>query len=292
MRQQLSGFRHLAHALPIRPEEANAARRDVGLGPADERAQTRGKGTIAMDAKQVVMACAGMLMGLGTVVGSHAEGTETLGPPLRPIEQGSSVIVTGVGMNPQPVMLNVEVPADAAVKQAWLYWLGESLAGTHPDATIVVNGVEVVGDLLGGNTPFFSVIESHSFRADISDFIMPGPNALELGGLRNSWRNVGAGLWIVYDDEETTSETHVADGIDIAYALLAPPRDMAVPVTFSVTPADVEREATAAFMAGGSGENRPHLVSVTTGGTANEFINLFTAATGRSWDVATVDVVK
>ena len=106
-----------------------------------------------------------LLLGV-TSVEVLADGTETIGPPSVPISAGSGILASGTGLHAQPGEINMVIPNGVAISQVLLYWEGEHVEGTAGDNTIVVNGIEVIGTLIGGPTLFFSNVLFSSFRAD------------------------------------------------------------------------------------------------------------------------------
>lgn len=80
--------------------------------------------------------CAFALVAIGAVLTgtslAGADGTETLGPPSVAVKSGSGIAVGGVGLLGQPGTLTVNVPADATVEQALLYYeVGHHTSGSH-----------------------------------------------------------------------------------------------------------------------------------------------------------------
>ena len=74
------------------------------------------------------------------------------------IANGNGLASGGVGLQngTSSGVLTVDVPAGATIQQVLLYWSGEFRSDiATADDTIMVEGVEVTGDLIGGPTFFF-----------------------------------------------------------------------------------------------------------------------------------------
>ena len=84
-----------------------------------------------------------------------ADGTETLGPLSIGTASGSGIVAAGAGLNTQPGTISVDVPIGATVEQVLLYWTGQMATFVPGDDTIIVNGTQVIGTLIGGG--FFAV---------------------------------------------------------------------------------------------------------------------------------------
>ena len=225
---------------------------------------------------------------------ARADGTETLGAPSIPIADGSGVVAAGTGLVTQPGTIDLDVPG--TVEQALLYWEGMSTDGSG-DATIVVNGTEVTGTLIGGPTLFFPTAYSSTYRADITSLglVDTGGNSLSVSGLAFNLVNDGAGLLVIYDDG-TTSEIGLVDGNDLAFRDFASPLDTTVPQTFTFAPAATERTADVAMffssVAGGPDDfgERPSVIEITVGGTVTTVVDVLDSIDGREWDTLTVPV--
>ena len=106
---------------------------------------------------------------MGTVAGPVlADGTETLGPPGIFIESGTGIVAAGTGMATQPGTIDITVPAGATVNQVLLYWEGQMTTNVAGDDTLVIDGNNVTGTLIGGQTFFFNNAYNSAFRADIT----------------------------------------------------------------------------------------------------------------------------
>lgn len=71
--------------------------------------------TIVVRKVVVALAAALAALMLSPVNPVHADGTETLGPPVGiEIAQGSGIVTGGTGLFTQPSAINLAVPADAS----------------------------------------------------------------------------------------------------------------------------------------------------------------------------------
>ena len=138
------------------------------------------------------MFLAALLVGTALISGTAlGDGTETLGPPSIAVASGTSVVGGGTGLFSQPSTITFDVPAGATVKQALLYWNGftdalalqqKVAAGVIGDSEVLVNGIPVVGELIGGPWEFFQDNISTTFRADITSLglVVPGANSIQI----------------------------------------------------------------------------------------------------------------
>ncbi len=244
-----------------------------------------------------------------TSVTVHADGTETLGPPLGiTVASGSGIAAGGTGMVTQPGTITVNVPAGAVVKQVLLYWEGQSIGPVTGDDVISVNGNSVTGNLIGGPVFFFTTygnnIWTSSFRADITslNLITPGLNTLTLNGMDFSWANDGAGALVIYDNGSVPSDIEVRDGLDLAFINFPEPRKSTIPQTFNITPAGVDRIAKVLFFVGSVDDDRlttttdrPNSIEakVTVGGITTPYVysNFLSSSDGLYWDSLILDVI-
>lgn len=256
-----------------------------------------------------------------------AEGTETLGPPGIAIAAGSDVIAAGTGLNlagqPQGEGTIVfDVPADATVNQVLLYWEGqaEDAGATPVSDTAVVDGVPVVGTLIGGPLFFASPADNalqgkfvfqhewydSAYRADITGLGLVGPGAnslfidIELGPDTRVIN--GAGVLVVIETPGAASDIQLRDGIDMAFAdvesgFAPPPRDTTVLQTFSFAPSLSDRTASldlffssVAGQISGQDADRPSSIEVTVGGTTQTFSDLLGSVDGDEWDTVVLQI--
>ncbi len=235
-----------------------------------------------------------------------ADGTETLGPPSIGIASGSGIVAAGTGLRTQPATINLTVPAGATVNQVLLYWEGQYYfdEDTLPndDSTIVINGLEVQGTFIGGDTDFFYSsrnywVRSSTYRADITGLglVSAGANSLSVAGLNYNHLNNGAGVIVIYSDG-TSSDIQIRDGNDLAFFSYAPPLDTTVAQTFTFAPCTQERTAHLKMFFSsvrGADDDRPcrdSLVVVVTNGTTTQHVNVLDSVDGDEWDTLRMDV--
>ena len=226
----------------------------------------------------------------------HADGTEQLGSPSIAIASGTGVATGGTGMVSQPGSVSVEVPSGAAVNQVLLYWEGFMSTWSVGDDTIVVDGNEVTGTLIGGPAFFFDAAYASTFRADITDLglVGDGITSLTLSGL--DFTNVanGAGVLVIYDDGSSDAAIDVRDGTDLAYFGFPDPRRTTVAQTFDFPASDADRTASLdMFFASVSGQVsggtlRPTTIALTTsdgaGSTTTFLDNVLDSIQGEEFD--------
>jgi hypothetical protein len=211
--------------------------------------------------------------------------TEALGDPGIPIAAGSGIVIGGTGLTTQPGTIDLNVPG--TVMQALLYWSGGD--PTDPfegDDTIIVNGGDVTGELIGGPTPFYGSYQFLAFRADITPMVSTGPNSFTIEGMDfdpAGNENNGAGLLVIYDDG-TQADIAVRDGLDMAFFDFSPTLDATVPQTFNYTAAGNSRVANLVVFAGSVGASRPNEIKVTIEGVDQSFFNEMSSTDGPLWD--------
>ena len=235
-----------------------------------------------------VAAVCGMIAGP-----AWADGTETLGAPGIAIASGSGIVAGGTGLVTQPGTIELNVPEGATINQVLLYWTGE-LRQTDDD-TVLVNGVEVTGSLIGGPAFFFNYqgqVHVSAYRADITTLglVTAGANVLDIEGLNYDWDNTGAGIMVIYDDGATVANLQIVDGVDLAYYGFPNPRRDTVPQTFTVPAADEDRTAELTIFTGDLDEEDQTSIEITVGGTTTTLENVLVGADGPSWDTLIVPV--
>jgi hypothetical protein len=233
-----------------------------------------------------------------------SDGTETLGLPGIDISQGTGIVAAGTGLvDSQPASFNIQVPDGATVNMVLLYWEGQMSTEEIGDDTIVINGTEVEGQLIGGPAFFFEGAHCSSFRADITDLglVGPGSNTLTIEGVDFTKASNGAGVVAIYDDGSDLADIQVLDGIDLAYINAEEPRQTTVAQTFTFEPADYDRSADLAMffssVAGkiSSGDDlRPSVIEITVTGDMEEegttIVNELGSNDGEEWDTLSITI--
>jgi hypothetical protein len=245
------------------------------------------------------------LVGLTLAVGVrlNADGTEWLGTPSIPISTGTGIVANGTGTLVQPANMSLEVPEGATVKQVLLYWQGFSESELSGDNTIVIsNGgapSEVIGDLIGGPTLFFSDAWARTYRADITSLglVAAGPNTLTVDGLSFGTANNGAGVMVIYDDGSSNAFIDIRDGSDAAFIGFEEPLRTTSPQTFTFPTSTRDRTANLdMFFASVSGTAsghgfRPTAIEITTNGPnggTTVLNNLLDSNAGEEFDYFTI----
>jgi hypothetical protein len=221
--------------------------------------------------------------------------TETLGMPDIMIADGSGVVVAGTGMLSQPGTINFNVPG-TEIKQVLLYWSGGTVqAPYNGDNTIIVDGTEITGEVIGGPAYFFLDYYFISYRADITmeGLVSLGANSLSVEGMNfpgsNLNENNGVGILVIYDDG-TSADIQLRDGLDLAFFDFPTPRDATEPQTFTFDPANVDRTADVFVMCGSVGVNRPNQIKVDVDGNIQTFDNELGSNDGPLWDTKVLPV--
>ena len=245
------------------------------------------------------------LIFLGMPGDVFADGTETLGPPSIPIASGTGIVAAGTGLVSQPGTIDITVPAGAAINQVLLYWEGQMVGNVAGDNTIVVDGVEITGTLIGGPAFFFTApggvgdIYSSGYRADITGLglVAPGANSLTVDGLAYTFANNGAGVLVIFNDGTAAGQIDVRDGIDLAFCGSPEPRTNTVPQTFNFTAAGTERVATLSMFISSvqgtistGGPIRPSSIEVTVGGATAVLTNQLDSNDGEEWDTLNLPI--
>lgn len=264
----------------------------------------RRRQVLARTAAALVSAVALVGIGVGSTLPVGADGTETLGTPSVTIAPATGAAVGTIGLFVQPASLQVTIPADAVVTQALLYVeaghrTGDT-SGAVPDNTLVVDGTELTGTMVGGPTAFYGDVITNTQRFDLTalGLVRPGTTVLTLDGLDSDEVDDGAGLLVLFRQPGRDASVSVLDGNDIAFANFAAPLDATVPQTFRVTPASVARTASLALLVGSVHDpaigaidgHRPHAVVVTSGGVTTTLPDAFVDRGGREFDNLVTDV--
>jgi hypothetical protein len=216
---------------------------------------------------------------------------------------GSGFISNGVGTRTQPANFNIDVPAGVTITKVLLYWGMRDVEGgaffATGDNEIVVNGTTVQGEWIGHNLFSSHPINSHSFRADItnSGIVTNGNNAIIVDGMGGAGPD-GASIVVVYDDG-TNSVLEIKDGLDFAYVRIDPPLPELINAnayTFTFPAAASARTASLTLLAGDvdlepTGEIRTNTLKYwIDGGSETTIQNPLFAANGNHWDNYLLDI--
>lgn len=239
---------------------------------------------------------------MGTVAGGAlADGTQMLNPPSIPIEQGSDIIMAGVGLlDGQPDTIDFDVPAGVDIVQVIMYWEGQEVDKfTHGEMdTINVNGSDITGMRIGGPVPVTDTFWTSSYREDITGLglVVSGPNSLSVSGLDFGQRNNGAGVLVIVDDGVNTADLQLFDGNDYAFTECQCPDDdefdVVEPVTFMFDTGKKDRTAQVSLFVSSvaledptGAEGRPSIVSFAIDDVlVEEIYDQLNNADGAEWD--------
>jgi hypothetical protein len=174
--------------------------------------------------------------------------------------------------------------------QVILYWSGGSVIPDPGDNSIRVDGVNVVGQLIGGPAFFFGNKQFSTYRADITGLGLVGPgfNSLTVDEMDfGTTEDNGAGLLVIFDDGSGTFAIGVVDGLDLAFFNFPEPRQTTVPQTFAFAPAAIDRMSTLAMFFGSVSKDglRPNEIDISFDvGPGITLINPLASNDGREWD--------
>ncbi len=233
-----------------------------------------------------------LLTGLFLALSSTAiaDGTESLGTPQGiAAASGSDYMLVGAGLlDTDAATLQAVIPNDATVTQVLAYWDGLAKVPHLPGLTdtILLNGIEVTGDLIGGPSTFVGPYTAFAYRADVTGLglIGPGSNAVTGSGLDFDYANNGFGLMIVLDSGDDTQIVELRDGSDYAYGDF--PGDFASTAlqTFEFDGADVARSAELGLFVTGVDSGRPSVIEITVGDVVTRHADLLGSNSGGQWD--------
>lgn len=195
----------------------------------------------------------------------------------------SDFVTGGVGTTSKAEeTITVEVPAGATVEQAFLYWGRLDDENSPAPSTIIVNGTELTGNVVGGpidmQDPFLAAI---THRVDLTSngvTIVPGVNSIDVqDNPADPVEPLGASVIVFYSLDGEESELVLFDGVDFLWANAnvsdADQKEAlqtAVPVTFNFDPADIDRTAELTLFVGdaeadANGVVRPNSLRITVG---------------------------
>ena len=230
-----------------------------------------------------------------------ADGTESLGTPSIAVASGTNIRGAGVGLEDgQPGNLSIDIPAGATIEQVILYWGGNNrVSGDQtPTDTIQVDGSDVTGVFIGGNTQYSGNEFTVSYRADITTLglVSAGTTStFSVGGLDFTEEQYGAGILVIYDDGAKFSQVDVRDGNDFAFINRTAPLNVTELQEFNFSPKNKDRIGSIVLFVGSVADDtgvygfRPSSFEVTTDGTTAVFSDQLNSNDGRFWD--TVNLV-
>jgi hypothetical protein len=230
------------------------------------------------------------------VTGFDKNGTEFLGEIA--ISAGSGFAEGGVGMvGIDSGILEITVPVFATVEQVLLYWVGGTTSDDG-DSSIMINGIDINGELIGGGDEFFfDNYTFYGYRADLTTrgLVNPGLNSFTISGFDFDFsggtldENNGAGMIVIYDDG-TMADLQLFDGLDMAFFKFSPDLDATEPVTFEFLAEPAARVGSLVVQAGSVGADRPNLITVTTSAGVQEFNDSLGSTDGTLFDSITLQV--
>jgi len=250
--------------------------------------------------RQLVMGLT-LSAGLLAPIGAQAEGWGQLGLSFQAVLPGGGVASEGVGLSMtrgggsgSGVIPLLDIPAEALVHQAFLYW------GTYggPDDTAMLNGTEVRGTQIGrdGDTCWNSGDASNStYRSDVTS-VIDGNGTYAVGGIGGGAVDPqGASLVVVYLQPEvaTVTDVRIVDG------MISTNNQIYTDIGTSV-PLGLSSPALSARVHAGFGDGHPLFQNgedtgggegpLTIGGTPVLPANSISGADGPYWDDVTIDI--
>ncbi|MGB5872354.1 MAG: FlgD immunoglobulin-like domain containing protein [Bacteroidota bacterium] len=253
-----------------------------------------------------------------------ADGTETLGP-LKGVTlaTGTGIVVAGVGLaDPEgDKVIRFDIPDDATVKQAFVYWEGQTPEDGGLDVDFKINGMDINaadpgdasadGNRIGAPILFYSYIPSGenelrdiyavAYRYEITDMglVVPGENALTISELDEfGLVTDGIGVLVVFSEpSRDLSEIDIRDGIDLAFIHFEEPKKSTIPQTFVFASAEVARKATLSMFFSSvqgpismGGTPRPTSIEVSVGGTKTVYSSILGSNDGDEWDSVNLEI--
>jgi len=187
------------------------------------------------------------------------------------------------------------------VEQVLLYIEGANFTGAAftPAMRVLVDGIPVVVNWIGGPTLYGPNLWTASYRKDITSLglVTPGLNVVSVGGLDFGRDNDGAGLMVIINEGGPLAEIDIRDGSDVAFINASAPLDETVPQTFDFAPASFDRFGAVDFLvgsvAGGGGSVaafRPSSIELTTNGLTSVFSDQLDSLDGQYWDTVRLGV--
>jgi len=209
-------------------------------------------------------------------------GTTALAPSTTQVS-GTLPGQPGTGGNEQ---IEASVPAPGGASGSYSAGQVTTEASIATDQSVTVNGLPVIGTLIGGPTWF---VEDHlgaTYRADITHLgvVQPGANTLIIAGLDFTVQNDGAGVVVIFDDGSELASITIRDGHDLAFSWFTPPLNTTVAQTFVFTPAPQQRLAQLELFVGDADPDRPCRLLVTINGVTTTYHNVFESNDGPEWD--------
>jgi hypothetical protein len=220
---------------------------------------------------------------------------------------GTGILTAGTGMEPGGTgTINLNVPAGYTINKVYLYWEGRhnSVANPDGDPDVVVNGITIVGEMIG-KAALDNPRPAYTHRADITsrNLVTVGNNTLNLSGFDASGgysinRPNGAGIIVVYSEAGKTGNIEIKDGADFAFVLEGSPNPNFInKQTFTFPSATFSRQAVLNIFVGDlvedekSGNMRPHYMIYKVGtGSEVKLTNPFSQNGGPEWETYKLNI--
>lgn len=160
------------------------------------------------------------------------------------------IYAKGVGLNnpaAETTSGSIQFNITGVPIKAFLYWIERDFDKDGVDNTITFqrNGHQAI-EITGIQT---SDADSYCFKADITDYVLPGFNSYIISGLNNE-RNSGAGIIVISEDATAPiSKTTIKDGCDFFYYGI-PGQENSELISFDFESASFDRSAKVIFFVG------------------------------------------
>lgn len=170
---------------------------------------------------------------------SGLQTTETLYGPYE-------VYTKGVGLDTPSGEGTIQMFINGTPVRSYIYWIQRVWGDGTESEKIMINNVEIQGDLIGTD-----VGGAYCFRSDISQYVTGDTlNTFDIKAVGNATRNTGAGILIVAELEGfSNTEIEIKEGCDFFYHR-TPGNENSEVVTFDVVPSDTDRDAILTFFVG------------------------------------------
>lgn len=212
------------------------------------------------------------------------------------LADGVSLVTGGVGLYSQPASFSVQIPVANAsdIVQATFYWSGRA-NGSPSDPTIVINGTEHTGTLIGTRNAGYG--PAYFYKLDGLALVSPGSNSFTVEGFDFGPNDLtdGIGLAVIYNDPASDcTEIQILEPTEFLYFEWTehPQGDV---FSFSFPASDQERTGRLVVFVGDAEPNRSDRIWWTAGdgsppgnligGPYEFFENQLYGALGSEWDI-------
>ncbi len=239
-----------------------------------------------------------MVLGVSSI---YAEGNEGLFEAQIAVQSGSGFVAAGTGLDIEPGLLNIDVPAGSTITQVLMYWNGSELAPVSAGNSLELDGTTVMGRPVSDPLYFFTCNDCGAgldgdhyyttYRADITDLglVAAGNNSFSVTSSIGGFAT-GAGMIVIYDDGSPVHQVQVIDGTDFAFQGFGGARQVTLPREFRFDSSVSERSGTlTAFV--GNVNSPANTIRITIGSDVTEIEGALDSGDGALWDTFSTNVV-